>query len=288
MTNIFEVQVSLYENYTSSVASDTITLEDWLLSDDYKEEILHLRSLTDTEAKKALKKTLPAITPSALIEGRRCIENVVGHSGFICLDIDGKDNPHVKDWEAEKNKLRDIAEIAYAGLSASGNGIFLMVPIMYPEKHIEHLNAISFFLECNFNLIVDKSCKDIVRLRGISYDENPIINYNATKLKSYIPVDILPKTSITQNKSDVHSLKNIVDNIISQQIDITDNYAEWFKIGCVIANFQGEEGRAMFHDISSFSAKYSKRECDKQYDACKQKSYPYTVGTLKHLYKKYG
>lgn len=288
MKNIFEIQVSLFENYTASEAGDTITLEEWLFADGYKDEILHLRSLIDEKEKKALKKTLPAITPSALIEGRRCVENVIKHSGFICLDIDAKDNPHVNDWEAEKNKLRNIEEIAYAGLSASGNGIFIIIPIMYPEKHVEHINAAAFYLESNFNLIFDKACKDIVRLRGISYDKNPIINYNATKLKSYIPVDVLPKSSITQSKSDVHSLKNVVDNIISQQIDITDNYAEWFQIGCVIANLKGEEGRAIFHDISSLSAKYSKRGCDRQYDACKQKSYPYTVGTLKHLYKKYG
>ena len=52
----------------------------------------------------------------------------------MCIDIDAKDNLHILDFAACRNDLAKIKNIMYAGLSVSGNGVFALIPIRYPEK----------------------------------------------------------------------------------------------------------------------------------------------------------
>ena len=116
----------------------------------YSNEIAAIRWLCPTlEAKERnkdavanLKMMLPAGTMSVVISGGIKEENVTEKNGVICIDIDGKDNPAITDWQAFKLELSKSRFIAYVGLSISGLGVFALIPLADPEQHKQHYAAI--------------------------------------------------------------------------------------------------------------------------------------------------
>ncbi|GHU70656.1 hypothetical protein FACS189413_11280 [Bacteroidia bacterium] len=176
---IKNIYVSQFENCQTTKTSGSINIWRWLLTEpDCIQIINKIRSTSDKGVIDSLKKKLPAVTMSGIFS-QRDAEHLISHTGLISIDIDGKDNPHIQDIEDLKLKLSELPYILYAGLSASGKGVFCVIQIAYPEKHLAHFLA----LEANFyamEINIDPSCKDIVRLRFRSWDSKPIINLNAT------------------------------------------------------------------------------------------------------------
>ena len=72
---------------------------------------------------KYLKKSLPLITPGAVMESGRAKENIKVRTGWVAIDIDAKGNESIYDWPDLRNQIAKIDYIAYAGLSVSGNGV---------------------------------------------------------------------------------------------------------------------------------------------------------------------
>ena len=79
------------------------------------------------------------------------------------------------------------------------------------------------------------------------------------------------------NKSGVHNVKPtkvieeielLVSRIEAMQTDLTSSYPNWCKIGFALAHELGEGGREYFHRISRFYPRYSRKDCDLQYDRC--------------------
>ncbi len=68
---------------------------------------------------------MPAFTPSGIFKNPRNNDNLVRHSKFVCIDIDGKDNTDIMNFKELKKEFKKIKNIAYAGLSVGGNGYFL-------------------------------------------------------------------------------------------------------------------------------------------------------------------
>jgi hypothetical protein len=62
--------------------------------------------------------------------------------------------------------------------------------------------------------------------------------------------------------------ESIIQQIESQQIDITTAYSDWRNIGFAFADEFGEAGREYFHRISRFYPDYSSIDCDRQFDNC--------------------
>ena len=60
----------------------------------------------------------------------------------ICIDIDGKDNPSISDMEEFKKKLSKLPYMMYCGLSASGKGLFCIIPYKDYRNHKLHFNAL--------------------------------------------------------------------------------------------------------------------------------------------------
>lgn len=95
-----------------------------------------------------------------------------------CIDIDGKDNPSISNIEDLKIKLGELPYIMYCGLSASGNGLFCIIPYADPTNHKNVFEAIKNDFE-EMGIIIDKSCGDICRLRFLSHDTQPYVNKHA-------------------------------------------------------------------------------------------------------------
>jgi hypothetical protein len=120
---------------------------------------------------------------------RRNQDGLVRHSGLLCLDIDFQDNRHIENFADLKQQLQNIQNLAYIGLSVSGNGYYCLVPIAQPQEHKSHFRAICEDL-LRFGVVVDKSGSDITRLRFYSHDSQAHFNHEArpyTKLYTEPP-----------------------------------------------------------------------------------------------------
>lgn len=275
--------ISIYKNIADNKGSTT-TLRTFLFSDKYRKEVDHIRTISDKRQRNALKTKLPLVTVSGIFEPTRSSNNLKDHSGLICIDIDGSDNTHIKNFSKLKNQLSHIKEILYCATSVSGNGYFAIIPIMYPDKHRGHFMA----MQENFKSLginIDAACKDVARLRGYSYDPNPYINEDAeiyTRL--FIPEKkyYAPQRDMVDN-----NINKIVDIACKNHIDITNDYHDWFSIGCALSSELGEAGRSYFHALSSISSKYKYTECDKKYNEC-LKTNRIGIGTFFLIAKDYG
>jgi hypothetical protein len=278
--SILDVDVSFFENYFSSEGS-MINLLSFLRSTEYKNDIERIRNIEDKSLVNAEKAKLPAITPSGLFEKRRD-DKLIQHSGLIQIDIDRKDNLHLENFDDLKSELSKIRNVAYCGLSVSGNGYWCLIPIAYPEKHKEHFKALERILAMK-GLIIDPSGINVSRLRGVSYDPDPYFNLEAAVFTVF-DRQLEQETVFRSCGSDVESrgveVETMICKIEAAQIDITNDYKAWFEIGCCLANDFGETGRDYFHRISRFNNRYAKSEADKQFDNCLKNRYNYNLGTL--------
>lgn len=275
--------VSIYQSVADNKGTTT-TLRTFLLSDKYRKEVEHIRTISDKEQRNELKKKLPLVTVSGIFEPTRSSKNLKEHTGLICIDIDGSDNTHIKNFSDLKIQLSNIKEVLFCAVSVSGNGYFAIVPIKNPDKHREHFIAMQEDFK-SLGINIDIACKDVTRLRGYSYDPQPYINEEA---------EIYTRLFITEKKYYVSQCDQASDNIskivniaCKNHIDITGGYHDWFSLGCALASELGEAGRNHFHVISSISSKYKYAECDKKYNEC-LKTNRIGIGTFFSIAKDYG
>jgi len=175
--SVLQVPVSWFTKYNDSSPAGEITLLRWLQSDKLRSKVEAIRQIADKNERDRLKASLPAITASGTFS-RRSNSALLKHSGFICLDIDLKENSHILNYNDLKAQMANIIQVAYCGLSVSGTGFFVLIPIAYTEKHLHHFFALQK-LFASFGINIDNSCKDLSRLRGYSWNESAYFNHNA-------------------------------------------------------------------------------------------------------------
>lgn len=291
--SILDITVSAFSSYKGTIPKE-VNLLTWLRSLKYEDKVNNIRVTKNEELIKKLKSELPAITPSGVFKTRKASE-LIKHSGFIQFDIDFKDNKHIKNYNEIKNQISKIREVAYCGLSVSGKGYWGLVPISEVDKHSEHFESL-FLVFKEIGIVIDKSCKDVCRLRGYSIDEKAYYNHNAPffTLKTDLIKQNEPQKKIKTflANSNFENIKNNVEkclNVIQRShIDITGGYEDWFSLGCSIANEFGESGREYYHILSGISEKYSYKSTENQYNHCLKNKYTYNIGTFFYFCKLHG
>lgn len=285
--NVLNQKVSMFSSYRDADPKEVI-LFDFLTSKEYVDEVNEIRKVEDKKVKDELKSKLPAITPSGLFDKRRSASNLIKHTGIIQVDIDKQDNEHLKMQEVKK-LLEDIEQVSFASYSVSGNGLFALIQIKYPEKHKEHFLSLEYDFKNDFNIVIDKSCKDVSRLRGYSYDEAYYFNEDALIYNQLFQVTktIKPKVKklITEPITERHDFHKALRIIEQYNLDITGNNEQWFEILCSIANEYGETGRGFAHFVSQYSSLYDNDRCDKDYNRALKSNYRYNIGTFYHYLK---
>ena len=280
MKSVLDVEVSCFASY-SSKEPKPVNLLTWLRSDKYADKVIALRSMEDKGARDRIKATLPAITVSGLFHSQRKAEFLIQHSGLICIDIDPKGNEHISNYNLLKEQLFHIEHVAYAGLSASGKGFFLIIPIEYPIYHTYHYKALQADFK-SMGIAIDTAPKSVASLRGYSYDPNALFRHEALSYGSRVSnttASLLKKEreyirSVSKELSYTlypHSttkqrVEAVIQQIVQRQIDITSNETDWFRISCALANEFGEAGRGYYHSFSQFHPNYNYRETDRKYD----------------------
>ena len=279
MKSVLDIEVSCFASYSSKTPK-VVNLLTWLRSTKYAQRVLEIRAIENKIARDQLKATLPAITPSGLFYPSRRSSNLVKHSGLICLDIDLKGNEDIANYNQLKAQLFNIEHIAYVGLSASGKGYFVIIPIAYPKYHKAHFNA----LQRDFmalGITIDTAPKNVASLRGYSYDPNALFRHNSLlynniyfiRGSNYLGQGVqMPqvKYNRTSTKGNVEKL---VGQIVQHGIDITHNEKDWFTIACALANEFGEEGRGYFHTVSQFHSGYSYKATNRKYNHAQKSGY---------------
>lgn len=287
-TNDPSYKVSLFGNFREVHPMSTVDISSWLFSEEYRPQVDEIRRTQDSEQRRRLKASLPCITPNGIFR-QRSASQLIQHSGLLCIDIDGADNPQVSDWEALKLEVASFPGLFYAGLSASGNGLFLLIRIANPQRHTSYFHAIASDLKAQ-GITVDKRCRDLARLRGASYDPHPIYCPSPTAYNKIIyEFDSRRSRNIpaTSERKDIttHRVECLLSLIEQTGTNIADDYDTWLRIGCSLAAEYGESGREYFHTVSRQSDKYHPEQCDRQYNHCLGCCSKSSIGTFFYICK---
>lgn len=264
---------------------------------------------------KELKKRMPAYIPSGVFSKRNA-KSLVEPSNVISIDIDGKDNPSISSTAEMKRLVSQLPFIWYCGDSVGGKGVFCLIKYEDHTKHKDYFKALQQdFME--IGLVIDKGCNDICRLRIVSFDPEPYINEEATVynkvqtaqqpfrnnetnkseklMKHYNPIEYLlkpidwDKVNLSPGNTGMgHFYQEVLRKIIALKFDITQLYDDWFKLGCIIKQMKGEQGRSWFHEISQFYPDYSAEECDAKYDSIMKGNYLFKFSNIDEIVAKYG
>ena len=138
------------------------------------------------------------------------------------LDIDLKENPRLESNEYKNNLMEGLMRWPYiyaVGTSCSGKGVFAIVLLSSNKNRQDFLGAFNALEEDfpNVNIILDKQCKDVTRLRIASSD--PILIKPPTE-------EILPYQRRVVKESKILSLPHLVtagtdhDEVLAELIDM--------------------------------------------------------------------
>ena len=272
---LFESKISLYKR-VKDTKSMTITLDDWFhrVTPAAKGPVTAIRETnrTDPLAAKAMKTAnLPCCTISGLFEGVRKANQVTVYNPIICLDIDKI--PEGMTIDQLKKKVFDLPYVFYVSLSARGEGIFALVYYNLDNNFLSTFNA----LQQDFNQMgieIDKACKDISRLRFVSWDEHPLEKeevemYDSVYLDAFIDPQFYKEARYQNGQIFIddyftyQTIKYLINNLGYR----ADEYQDWLMDGFRLATF-GEYGHALFMHLSQHSANFNERAAERKWNEC--------------------
>lgn len=278
--------VSVFQNIKNSRTpidlSTNCTLEYILQSRENKYKVELLRQLEKgSKEYLEIKESLPAFTPSGTFS-TRCKTGLIEHSGVICLDFDNLESP------AEfRDSLKQYDFIAYASLSCSGNGVFALVEIAYPELHTRYYEALeAFFAEKG--VAIDPSCKDVCRLRIASWDDRAWYKEQSEKWNTVLPPKPIPEYKPrTSYEGDIDQKLFLVglDYIEKHGIDCTAGRSRWIGLAVLVNNLFGASGEAYFQALSRYHIKYDEGKTRKVYADCTGRT-SYGIGVFVNACKR--
>lgn len=288
--------ISAFSNAFQQTPSGTMTVETFLhgvQSGQWRRQVETVRALTEPDQIKEAKKRVPAVAPSALFNGKRGKEYVQQHSGFLNLDLDSKENPGIADRAARARVYAD--QFVFAGhVSVSGHGLSLYVKMDPAQHEAAFLQLEAYFLSA-WGVHVDPACKDVSRLRFVSYDPAVYRNTEArpfiTRKQRFNKDRQQARRSVDrpQVRDSGQYFEAILSQILAAGYDLTGSHADWVKIGFAIASGYNEAGRQYFHELSQFHPKYKPAETDRQFTRCLQtRAAGVTISTFFYMAKQAG
>ncbi|MCC5906585.1 MAG: hypothetical protein JJU13_10275 [Balneolaceae bacterium] len=180
--------VTVFENFAAE--PKPIPLSKWLAAcvkgTRFKDQVLEYRRTGNQE----IKKRLPLVTVGAVCEGGRRMENVVQRTGWVCLDIDGKDNPGLNAKEI-RDQIINIRNVAFSAISTGGAGVWALVKVKHPDRQAEYFEALKSDFQ-RFGIVLDSSKgRNPNDARFYSYDPDAKLN-REFHLYSKIPAPTPP------------------------------------------------------------------------------------------------
>jgi predicted P-loop ATPase len=267
-SELSDIKVSFFNSVTDKTPKEISIIEaiSIIKSNELLIAINKIRNSENKAERDNLKKSLPSITVSGTFKDGHSTNNLIKHSGLMQVDIDGIEQPI----ELKAKVSKDIFTYS-CFISPSGNGLKAIIKIP-TDNHLESFELIQNYFLSEYKIAIDNKCKDIGRLMFLSYDNELFIN----------------EKSLIMNETTL-KVKNVIEEIEIKQIDITETYENWIKIGFAFANEFKESGRALFHSISRFNIDYNETKCNNQYNEClKSENDKTRISTFFYLVKKKG
>lgn len=261
---MFTHLISYFSN-AKSTEPTPVALGDFLRPDAATiKRILALRAIVDKDKRNEIKKTLPAATISGAFS-KRLASEITAYNGLLCIDFDAADNPG-KSPEEMREMLAEFQEVAFAGISVGGKGVYAIIPTNCtdPGQHPRICDFMRTVL-LQAGLFADPSCKDVCRLRFVSYDPAPHINptpaiFDAVayleRLKAQERQALRPTNMASPSDKTRYKVERYIEAIEGGCADVTSHYPDWLKLGFALASEFGSEGENYFHRASQFNPKY--------------------------------
>lgn len=296
--NILETPITVFDSVTSTNGR-AVSLAEFLNDASSHHLIRQIRMAEDKAERTLLKSSLPCATISAICPDGRKADDAFEHTGLICIDIDGQDNPGFGSGAELKAEVCKVAEVAYCSLSASGNGCFAIFQLSHPENHLGHFLALQRLFRSRLSIVIDGQCKDVKRLRFASYDSEPYINESAepfriidaaTKPKhnpTKATVAMVQRTWNENPETTLDKVARLTKEVVRRGIDLTDGYSNWVEIGMAFANL-GEAGREFFHAVSSVYTGYDRAKADTKFTNLLRTTRKVTIATFFHQCEAHG
>jgi hypothetical protein len=234
LPELWERPVSLFESANSVTPMAELRLIDLLrcLGEDLWEnfcspEILSLMQIAkvtagqilneiDKSRLQNLKRVMPAFTPHGSLNTRASdtLDKSFLASGWVQIDVDGKDNPSFSPIEL-KERISTWPFVGYCGYSVSGKGVWALAPTTLPlaatSTYIYH------FAQKEGVTIDSSKGKADTELRFISFDPDPYFNYNP----SFIMPHQVESSSIPRVKKTYHPVSSTSkDGVIKTLLEL--------------------------------------------------------------------
>ena len=296
--NILETPITVFDGVTST-NGHVASLAEFLNDASSHQLIQQIRMTADKVERTRLKSFLPCATISAICPDGRKADDAFEHTGLICIDIDGQDNPGFGSGVELKAEVCKVVEVAYCSLSPSGNGCFAIFRLSHPENHLGHFLALQRLFKSRLGIVIDGQCKDVKRLRFVSYDWEPYINDNAGPFR-IIDATTNPKQNPTQAtvaigqrtwnenpEATLEKVARLTEEVVRRGIDLTDGYSNWIEIGMALANL-GEAGREFFHAVSSVYPGYDRAKADTKFTNLLRTTRKVIIATFFHQCEAHG
>lgn len=270
------------QEYRNSVLSGKeISLKEFLsMGFSFIGELQAVWTEEDKKKRNALKRnTLPAATLSATLitrDSRLNLKDKIKHyNSLIALDFD-----NVEDIVRAKRKISELPYVYYVGESASRRGFFAIVPLNNDDysRHELFFNALEKEMS-SLGFTIDPACKDVTRLRFVSYDPDPYFNENCQLYSLPDEPDVCCSNEPAEPVSDENKhpmwpkAKAYAEHWQKLQVPLNE-YNDWLTIAMSLTCF-GDDGFQLLDMVSRFG---------KGYDFEKnRKSYSKLVGTTRRI-----
>lgn len=269
--------VSIFQSAKVAKSERNLSIEaylDGIKNGQWQDPVLQYR------AGKIEKTRVPGVTASGVFM-ERSNTKLVSHSGLICIDVDAKDQ--ICQFEINDIKQDPYTYAVHRSVGGAGYAVYVRIS---PEKHLEAFQGLENYYFANYNVVVDKSCKDVSRLRFVSYDPELFVNTKAKIFKQY-----LKKAEIKKRETKVIVVKSDFDQMVNEaaRLNLFDDYSDYIKLAFALSDEFGEMGRDYFHALCSGSQKYNQEKADKDYStALNRQGQGITMASVYFIFKNAG
>lgn len=235
----------------------------------------------DYRTGKIEKTKLHCLTPSGVFSQRE-IKGLLEHSNVICLDVDVKDQ--IVNFDIEEIKKDPYVYVVHQ--SSTGNGGYAIYVKIDGNKHLDAYLGLEHYFFVNYSIVLDKSCKDVSRLRFVSFDPFLFQNNKAKTFKKY-----LKKKEVQAKQFKQIVVKSDFDDMVNQasSMNLFDDYNDYINLCFALVSEFKEQGRGYFHSLCQSSSKYNYEKADKHYtQALKRDSTGITIASVYYKFKENG
>ena len=283
------------QEYRNSVLSGKeIPLREFLsMGFSYIAELQAVWTEEDKKKRNALKRnSLPAATLSATLitrDSRLNLRDKIKHyNSLIALDFDDVENIVLA-----KRKIAELPYVYYVGESASRRGFFAIVPLNNNDysRHELYFNALEKEMS-KLGYTIDPACKDVTRLRFISYDPDPYFNENCQLYSLPDEADVCSSNEPAEpvNEENKHPMwpkaKAYAEHWQKLQVPLNE-YNDWLTIAMSLTCF-GDDGFQLLDMVSRFGKGYDFEKNRKSYSKLVATTRRISLGSFFYKCHEYG